>query len=131
MKINNNKQAVKTAMKFIKDYNKEHVIGLYLGTDKELRAKELISIGTLEGTILHPREVLRPAICDGAVDIIILHNHPSNDIKPSGLDLVVTENMIKACRLLHIELRDSLIFDKKGNYYSIKRKHGDLWKEGE
>ena len=131
MKIKNNKQAVKTAMKFIKDYNKEHIIGLYLGTDNELRAKELISLGTLEGSVLHPREVLKPAICDGAVGMIILHNHPSSNIKPSPIDLTATGNLVKACRLLHLELLDSIIFNEKGDYYSIKEKHKKLWKEGD
>jgi DNA repair protein RadC len=89
--------------------NKEQLRGLYLNSRYELIHDEVISIGSLTANIVHPREVFRPAIEHGAVAVIIAHNHPSGSLEPTAEDLLVTDQLAAAGRLLGIELLDHLI----------------------
>ncbi len=99
---------------------KEHVRGLYLNTRYHLIHDEIISIGSLDANILHPREVLRPAIEYGAYGFILAHNHPSGDPMPSEADLKVTQKLLKLGNELQIPLFDHLVIGES-SYTSIKR----------
>ena len=78
----------------------------------------IATIGILNRTIIHPREIFIPAIKDNACSIIIAHNHPSGNIEPSRDDREVTERLCKAGQLLGIEVLDHVIISKKG-YFSF------------
>ena len=105
----------KQAFNFLKDISqskKENFKGLYLNSRYKLIHSETISIGTVDTSIIHPREVFRPAIEYGASAIIVAHNHPSGTLKASPEDLEVTSKLQKAGELLGIEILDHLIISK-------------------
>ncbi len=89
--------------------NKEQLRGLYLNSRHEVIHDEVISVGSLTANIVHPREVFSPAIEQGAVAIIIGHNHPSGNLTPTEADISVTKQLMKAGQILGIELLDHLI----------------------
>jgi len=94
--------------------SKEHLRGLYLNAHYQLIADEVISIGTVDANIVHPREVFRPAISCSAAAVILVHNHPSGVLKPSAEDARVTKQILDAGVLVGIELVDHIIVTKDG-----------------
>ncbi len=103
-------QAVEKAKSVMLDSHREHVIGLYLNSRGNVVKVELISLGTVDASIIHPREVFRPAIVGRAIAVIVLHNHPSGSVEPSVDDIEVTKRIKHAGKILGIELRDHIIF---------------------
>ena len=97
---------------------KEHFVVLYLNARNNLIHKEIISIGTLNASLAHPREVFKPAIEHLAASIIVAHNHPSGGTEPSEADLELTKRLADAGKLLGIELADHIIITSK-EYKSI------------
>ncbi|QQR52251.1 DNA repair protein RadC [bacterium] len=88
---------------------KEQLRGLYLNSRYEVIHQEIISIGSLTASIVHPREVFAPAIAYGAVGVIVAHNHPSGDATPTAEDIEITHQLRAAGTLLGIDLVDHLI----------------------
>jgi len=88
---------------------REHFLALYLDTRHRLGAVETVSIGSLNASLVHPREVFRPAISWGAAAVIVAHNHPSGCVRPSGEDRELTARLNRCGRLLGIELLDHII----------------------
>jgi DNA repair protein RadC len=82
---------------------------LTLNGKNRLIRRHLVSLGTANSTLVHPREVFRPAIQDGAVSIIVAHNHPSGDPSPSANDIRITKNLIEAGKIIQIGVIDHLI----------------------
>ena len=74
--------------------------------------KELISVGTLNSSLIHPREVFNPAIKASANSIILVHNHPSGDCKPSNEDKEVTKKLQDAGKIVGINVLDHVIIGK-------------------
>ena len=97
---------------------KEHLRGIYLNGHYQVIHDEVISIGTVDANIVHPREIFRPAISVGAAAVILVHNHPSEILSPSSEDILVTEQVAKVGELMGIELVDHIIVSKNG-YRSI------------
>src|SRR5690606_29005623 len=91
---------------------KEHLRGLYLNGHYKVVRDEVISIGTVDANLVHPREVFRPALEHAAAAVILVHNHPSGVTQASRADIQVTEQLIEAGRLLGIELVDHVIVTK-------------------
>jgi len=98
---------------------KENFIVLYLNARNQLIHKEIISIGTLNASLVHPREVFEPALRNLASQTIIAHNHPSGDITPSDEDLKITKRLREAGELLGIEVLDHIII-AENNFSSLK-----------
>lgn len=98
--------------------SREHLRGIYLNAHYQVIHDEIISIGTIDASIVHPREVFRPAISIGAAALILVHNHPSGVLTPSAEDILVTKQISEAGRLMGIELIDHLIVSAEG-YQSI------------
>jgi DNA repair protein RadC len=96
----------------MRDLPKEHLRGLYLNTHFKVIHDELISIGTVDANMIHPREVFKPAIDHMAAAVVLVHNHPSGVVDPSSADREVTEQLIAAGRLIGIELIDHVIVTK-------------------
>ena len=92
--------------------NKEQVRGLYLNTHYQLIHDEVISIGTLDASIIQAREVFRPALEYSAAALIIAHNHPSGILKATKADVEITNKLLEAGRILDIEVLDHLIIGK-------------------
>lgn len=89
--------------------DREHVLGLYLDARHVVQAVKTVSVGTLDASLVHPREVYRPAVAMQAAAVIVAHNHPSGCAQPSGDDLELTRRLARCGRLLGIELLDHLI----------------------
>lgn len=109
------------AYEYLKDMafsKKEQLRGLYLNSRHELIHDEVISVGSLTANIVHPREVFQPALEHSAVAIIVAHNHPSGDTKPTPPDIAITEQLQKAGEALGISLLDHLIITEN-SYNSI------------
>ncbi|WP_339059924.1 DNA repair protein RadC [Tepidibacillus marianensis] len=105
-------------MKYLRQ---EHFIALLLDTKNHILSKETISIGSLNSSIVHPREVFKPAIKKSASSIIVAHNHPSGDPTPSREDIDITKRLVKAGELLGIEVLDHVIIGDE-RYISLKEK---------
>ncbi len=100
---------------YVKDMHnlsKEHLRGIYLNAHYKVIHDEVISIGTVDESIIHPREVFRPAVEHCAVAFILVHNHPSGVTTPSSADLSVTTQLIEAGKFLGIDLIDHVIITK-------------------
>lgn len=99
-------------LKDMSNLNKEQFRGLYLNTHYQLIHDEVISIGTLDASLVQPREVFRPALEYSAAAIIIAHNHPSGVLKATKADVEVTNQLLEAGKILGIEVLDHLIIGK-------------------
>ncbi len=97
---------------------KENFRGLYLNSKHYLIKDEIISVGHLTASLVHPREVFRTAVEYSAAGIIVIHNHPSGDPEPSENDILTTQNLKKASEILQIPLLDHVIIGK-GKYFSF------------
>ena len=82
----------------------------------------MISIGTVNAAIVHPREVFKLAIMKNACSVIIAHNHTSGGLDPSDADLKITNRLIAAGKILGIELLDHIIITPAGKTFSIKKR---------
>lgn len=102
------------------DETKEHVGILALDTKNRLIKEEVVSIGILDGSMVHPREVFRPAILCNAAGIILFHNHPSNDPTPSAKDIDLTNRLVTAGRLMGLELLDHIVVGRN-KFISLRR----------
>ena len=109
------------AMKSFALSDREFLIGLYLNSRNQVIAHHVISIGTVNAAIVHPREVFKLAIIKNACSIIVAHNHPSGGIAPSDADLKMTKRLTDAGKILGIELIDHIIITPESQTYSIKR----------
>ncbi len=97
---------------------KEHFLLITLDGASNVIQKRVIHIGTLNQSLVHPREVFRPAILDNAAGIIVCHNHPSGTLEASRADIQVTQRLKEVAKLVGIELLDHVIISKQG-YYSF------------
>lgn len=114
-------RTAKQTYEYLKDMGnlaKEHLRGIYVNSHYRVIYDEVISVGSLTANIVHPREVFRPAIEHAAAALIVAHNHPSGTIKPTASDIEITEQLIKAGKILGIELLDHVIIGKN-KYFSI------------
>ena len=105
---------------------KEHLVGLYLDVQHGLLCRETISVGSLNSTRAHPREILQPAIEHLAAGFILAHNHPSGTLEPSPEDWAFTRAIGRAAEIVGIELLDHLIVTGEG-YCSLRAE--EAWDE--
>ncbi|WP_138159734.1 RadC family protein [Peptoniphilus catoniae] len=113
------KDILDIVMEDMKNLSTEEFRIVILNTKKEIITIRTISSGTLDTTIVHPREVFKAAIDFRAHTILLLHNHPSGDSSPSNQDISLTDRLVKAGNILGIEVVDHIIIGN-GNYYSFK-----------
>jgi len=102
---------------------KEHFICLFLNSKNGLIAKEIVSIGCLNASIVHPREVFRPAIKRSSASIICVHNHPSGIPDPSPEDVEITKRLMDAGAIIGIDVLDHIII---GHYQYVSLKERGL-----
>jgi DNA repair protein RadC len=86
--------------------------------------RHLITLGILDASLVHPREVFRPALLDGAAAIVISHNHPSGDSTPSAEDIRITRQLVEAGKILDIEVLDHVIIGRGERPYLSLRESG-------
>jgi DNA repair protein RadC len=93
---------------------KEHFVVLLLNARHELQCRETVSIGSLNASIVHPREVFLPAIVHSAASVVLVHNHPSGDPEPSEEDLSITRRLVQVGELVGIGVLDHVIVAERG-----------------
>ncbi|WP_259424799.1 JAB domain-containing protein [Bacillus velezensis] len=113
--------AYRLLKQFLKDIDREYFLVVCLDTKNQPTAINVCHIGSLNASIVHPREVLKPAILSNSASIIVAHNHPSNDSSPSREDIEVTKRLVRAGSILGIEILDHLIICDN-NFTSLKEK---------
>lgn len=109
---------VYTYLREMETLPKEHLRGIYLNSHYRVIHDEVISIGTINTNLIHPREVFKPAIEYNAVALILAHNHPSGVTKPSQADIDITRQLISVGKIMGINLIDHVIIGK-GKFASI------------
>ncbi|WP_047981701.1 RadC family protein [Ornithinibacillus contaminans] len=108
-------------MEELRNLNQEHFVALFLNTKNQIIHRQTIFIGSLNASIVHPREVFREAVKRSAASIIVAHNHPSGDPTPSQEDIHVTKRLAESGKMIGIELLDHLVIgDRK--FVSLKEK---------
>ena len=99
--------------------DREHMLVFLLDTKNKILGINTVSIGSLNSSIVHPREVFKAAILLNACSILLAHNHPSGDVFPSQEDIEVTKRMKDSGKVLGIFLLDHIIVSHGKNYYSF------------
>jgi len=102
------------------DRDREAFIVLLLNVKNRLIAEEIVSVGILDGSLIHPREVFKAAVAGSAASIVIAHNHPSGDPSPSQSDREVTKRLRDAGTLLGIPMVDHVIIAPEGTFFSFR-----------
>jgi len=110
--IKDPQSVVKAIRASIKDKAKEHFKLILLNARNKILGVSTISIGSLNASIVHPREVFKDAIVHSAYSVVLAHNHPSGDPEPSEDDLTITKRFIEAGKILGIHVTDHIIISK-------------------
>lgn len=108
-------------MEEMRNLNQEHLVVLFLNTKNQIMHRQTIFIGSLNASIVHPREIFREAVKRSAASIICAHNHPSGDASPSQEDIHVTRRLVEAGKIMGIELLDHLVIGNN-SFTSLKEK---------
>lgn len=108
-------------LKDIRDNKKEHFVIFYLDTRNQEIKRDIISVGSLNASLVHPREVFEPAVRNIAAHILLAHNHPSGDTRPSEEDIKLTQRLVEAGKIMGIEILDHVIVSNTA-YLSFKEK---------
>lgn len=93
---------------------REHFLVLLLNARHEVMGKETVSVGSLNASIVHPREVFKPAVLASAASLVLVHNHPSGDPEPSEEDVSITKRLVQVGELLGIGVLDHVIVASRG-----------------
>lgn len=118
IQLENPKKIFLAVKNLFQDATQEHFYALYFNTKRQLISKKLLFIGTINESVVHPREIFKEAYRLSAAYIICLHNHPSNDTTPSHADISFTEQIIKTGQIQGIPIIDHLIIGQD-NFYSF------------
>lgn len=113
---------VATAQALLQEEDREVFLVLFLNARSKVNGAHVVSVGDLDSSIVHPREVFKAAILAGASRIVCAHNHPSGDPGPSPEDIAVTQRLKEAGKLLGIELLDHVIIASDGRHVSLRER---------
>jgi DNA repair protein RadC len=117
--VNSRSECLKVVDRFrvgpkLRKQAREHFLVLLLNARHEVMGQETVSVGSLNASIVHPREVFRPAVLASAAAVVLVHNHPSGDPEPSEEDLSITKRLVEAGELLGISVLDHVIVASRG-----------------
>jgi DNA repair protein RadC len=107
--INCKHHASALAAHLLENRDRETFVAIHLDSKLRVLSAEVVAIGTLSATLVHPREVFKGALLSNAASIVVAHNHPSGDPTPSPEDLALTQTLIRAGELLGVAVHDHLI----------------------
>jgi DNA repair protein RadC len=105
--------------------DREQFVVMMLATSGRVLGINTVTVGTADSSLVHPREVFKPAILAGATSIIIAHNHPGGTNQPSNEDLSITRQLVEASKIIGIPIRDHVIIADDDGYYSFAE-HGQM-----
>jgi len=108
-------------MEEMRSLNQEHLVALFLNTKNQVIHRQTIFIGSLNASIVHPREIYREAVKRSAASVVCAHNHPSGDPSPSQEDIHVTRRLVEAGKIMGIELLDHIVIGNN-TFISLKEK---------
>jgi len=111
--------AAALVMEDMQQLDREHFRVILLDSKNTLISMETVSIGTVNASLVHPREVLKPALEKSATSLILVHNHPTGNVAPSREDILITRRFTKCGRILGLDIVDHLIIGD-GDYTSMK-----------
>ena len=120
--ITNPESAVRILADAFRDYDREVVGVVHLRNDNVPINMTIASIGTLNSSLAHPREIMKAAFLSNAASILLFHNHPSGRLEPSKEDIALTNRMQQLCTLAGIPVLDHIILGKDQYYYSFREK---------
>jgi len=118
IKLNSARATYLLVKEEMQNLSQEYFMCIYLNSKSEIIEKRILSIGTSNITIFHPRDILKWAIKLSASGIILVHNHPSGDPSPSNADIKVTKEIVNASKLVDIKIVDHIVIGKE-KYYSF------------
>jgi DNA repair protein RadC len=107
---------------YIGDADREVFVVAMLTIRHRLLGLHTVCVGCLTSTLVHPREVFKPAILAGSAAIVVAHNHPSGDPEPSADDIALTRRLAAAGQLLGIEILDHLVLGEGGHFVSLRHR---------
>jgi len=119
--INNPEAVVKAVRSGIRDKAKEHFKLILLNPRNKIIGISTVSVGTLNASLVHPREVFKDAIVHSAASVVLAHNHPSGDPEPSEDDLKITKKLVDCGKILGIEVLDHIVIGKN-HFLSFKER---------
>lgn len=119
LRVSNHELAAAVAEDIIGDLDREAMIALYLDVKNRPVGYSIVSIGTLDGTLVHPREIFKMAYMVNAKSLIMVHNHPSGHLSISQEDIDVTRRMVDAGEMLGIGILDHVIVVPDGRSISL------------
>lgn len=122
--VGNPQDAYELAKEMLEDEDREKLLACFLDTKNQPVALHVVSIGSLNSSIIHPREIFKAAVLSNAASIILYHNHPSGNPTPSLEDYSATERLQECGKLIGIDLLDHIIIGNEV-YYSMREK-GDM-----
>lgn len=122
-RITTPRDAADLVREFIEDADRETFIMICLTTKHEPTAIHTVSIGTLNASLIHPREVFKVALLANAAAIILAHNHPSGDLTPSSEDIETTKRLKECGKLLGVNVLDHVIVGGEGQYVSLSEEN--------
>src|ERR687894_286482 len=108
------------------DQDKEHFYVMHLDVKSRVTLFELVGLGTLNASLVHPRETFRRAVMQGSANIIVAHNHPSGEVEPSDEDTKTTKQLFEAGNILGITLIDHVIFANDKFFSFRENKAGEI-----
>jgi len=106
---------------YLREKTREHLMAIYLNARNELLFRKHVFTGTLNASLIHPREIFNEALKQNAASVILAHNHPSGDAEPSQDDLEITKRFIEAGKIMGIDVLDHIIITKNKTF-SFKEK---------
>jgi len=121
-KVNCRNAAAGVLASFIGEMDRECFVVICLDNRNNVNALNMVSMGTINNTLVHPREVFKAAILSNASRIVVGHNHPSGDTTPSPEDIDVARRLVAAGDVLGIEVLDNLIVGGNGKYLSFEER---------
>ena len=116
--VNDSFDAKQLLQEYMRCFDREHFVALFLSRKQQVQAIHEVSVGTLSSTLVHPREVFKAAILANADKIIVGHNHPSGAVEPSDEDIQITERLREVGQIIGIPVCDHLIVGSAA-YYSF------------
>lgn len=119
-KISSPNEAVDLLRSLLEDCDREKLIVCCLNSKNEPTDISTVSVGSLNSSIVHPREVFKIAIMSNSASIIVAHNHPSGNVEPSKEDINITKRIKESGKILGIEMIDHIIIGSNNNYKSLK-----------
>ena len=130
-KLNNSQEAQSLIQSLIKTQgqpDREQFCVILLNAKNAVIGLNIVSIGGLSSTSVHPREVLKPAIIANSAAMVLCHNHPSNDLEPSHNDLFITRRIVQASELMGITVHEHIIISMDDDRYFSFADHGIIAK---